>query len=129
MENQYPLLMDRIQSSFIDAVLIIILMFSFANLLDKFDNVPDWVRIAMFVGLFIIYEPLCMTIGATLGNYVKGIRVRKSTDTAKRINFFQAIVRYPVKVFLGWISFLTINSNPQRRAIHDLVSGSVMIKL
>ena len=129
MEEKYPQLTERIQSTFIDTVLIIILMFVFANILDKFDNVPDWVRIAMFAGLFIAYEPFCMTLGSTLGNYIKGIRVRKNSDPTKRINIFQAIIRYPIKVMLGWISFLTINSNPKRRAIHDLASGSVMIKL
>ena len=129
MLEKYPQLSDRIQSTFIDTILIIIMMFVFASILDKYENVPDWVRIAMFVGLFIVYEPFCMTIGATLGNYLKGIRVRKYSDTTKRINIFQAIIRYPIKVLLGWISFLTINSNPKRRAIHDLVSGSVMIKL
>ena len=129
MEEKYPQLTDRIQSAFIDAILIVILMFVFASILDKFDNVPDWVRIVMFAGLFIAYEPLCMTLGSTLGNYLKGIRVRKNSDSTKRINIFQAIIRYPVKMFLGWVSFLTIHTNPKRRAIHDLVSGSVMIKL
>lgn len=129
MEEKYPQLTDRIQSTFIDTILIIILMFAFASILDKFDNVPDWVRMVMFAGLFIAYEPLCMTLGSTLGNYLKGIRVRKNSDSTKHINIFQAIIRYPVKVLLGWVSFLTINSNPKRRAIHDLVSGSVLIKL
>ena len=129
MEEKYPQLTDRIQSTFIDTILIVILMFVFASILDKFENVPDWVRMGMFAGLFIAYEPLCMTLGSTLGNYLKGIRVRKNSNSTKRINIFQAIIRYPVKVLLGWISFLTINSNPKRRAIHDLVSGSVMIKL
>ena len=82
----------------------------------------------MFIGLFIAYEPLCLVFGCTLGNYLKGIRVRKASDTTKRINIFQAIIRYPIKLGLGWILFLTINSNPKRRAIHDLTSGSVMIK-
>ena len=129
MKEKYPQLTDRVQSTFIDTILIIILMFAFAGILDKFDNVPDWVRIALFAGLFIVYEPLCMTLGCTLGNYLKRIRVRKDSNPAKRINIFQAIIRYPIKVLLGWISFLTINSNPKRRAIHDLVSGTVMIKL
>ena len=129
MEEKYPELKDRIQSTLIDTILIVILMFAFATILDKFDYVPDWVRIILFVGLFIAYEPLCMTLGCTLGNYLKRIRVRKNSDSTERINLFQAIVRYPIKVFLGWISFLTIHSNPKRRAIHDLVSGSVMIKL
>jgi uncharacterized RDD family membrane protein YckC len=104
-------------------------MFAFASILDYCQNAADWVRIVMFVTLFIVYEPLCMVFGFTLGNYIKGIRVRRCSDTTKRINLFQSIVRYPIKISLGWISFLTINSNPKRRAIHDLASGTVMIKL
>jgi len=129
MEDKYPELTDRIQSALIDTIFIVIMMFVFAAILDKFENVPDWVRIAMFVGLLFVYEPLCMSIGFTLGNYIKGIRVRKNADSTKRINIFQAIIRYPIKLILGWISFLTIGADPKRRAIHDLVSGSVMIKL
>jgi uncharacterized RDD family membrane protein YckC len=129
MQEKYPLLIERIQSTLIDSVLIILLMFLFSNILDKMQNPPDWIRIAMFVGIWLVYEPLCTSIGFTLGNYIKGIRVRKAETTAKKINFFQAIIRYIFKVLLGWISFLTISSNPKRRAIHDLISGSVMIKL
>ncbi len=129
MNEKYPQLTDRVQSTFVDTVLIIIMMFLFATILDRFENIPDWVRIAMFAGIFVVYEPLCMTFGFTLGNFIKGIRVRKISDPTKRINILQAIIRYPVKVLLGWISFLTIHSNSKRRAIHDLVSGSVMIKL
>jgi len=129
MADQYPQLTDRIQSTFIDLILIIIMIFVFASILDRYENVPDWVRVAMFAALFVAYEPLCMTFGSTLGNYIKGIRVRKVRDTTKRINFFQAIIRYPVKILLGWVSFITIGTDPKRRAIHDLVSGTVMIKL
>jgi uncharacterized RDD family membrane protein YckC len=129
MEEKYPELRDRIQSTFIDLLLLILLMYVFARILENYPGAPDWVKIALFVGLFIVYEPLSMTLGCTLGNYLKGIRVRKDSDFTKRINILQAIIRYPVKFFLGWISFMTIHSNPKRRAIHDLVSGSVMIKL
>jgi uncharacterized RDD family membrane protein YckC len=129
MEEKYPQLTERVQSTMIDLILIIVLMFVFASVLDKYENVPDWVRVWMFALLFIIYEPLFMTFGFTLGNYIKGIRVRKNADSTKPINIFQAITRYPIKILLGWLPFLTINSNPKRRAIHDLVSGSVMIKI
>lgn len=129
MEEKYPQLAERIQSTFIDLFLIIILLFVFTNIIDRFDNVPDWVRIVLFIFLFIAYEPFCMTLGCTLGNYLKGIRVRKNLDPTKRINIFQAVARYPIKVLLGWVSFITINMNPKKRAIHDFVSGSVMIKL
>ena len=129
MLEKYPPLTDRIQSTFIDTMLIIILMFVFSNILERYEHVPDWVRIVLFSFLFLVYEPLCMTIGCTLGNYIKNIRVRKFSDTTKKINIIEALLRYPIKVMLGWVSFLTINSNPKRRAIHDLISGSVMIKL
>ena len=100
-----------------------------ASVIDKYEHVPDGVRIALFVGLFVLYEPLFTALGCTLGNYIKGIRVRKNSNTSQKINILQAMIRYPVKFLLGWVSFLTISSNPQRRAIHDLVAGSVMIKL
>ena len=127
--KKYPLLADRIQSTFIDTMLLIILMFVFSSILERFENVPDWVRITLFASLFLVYEPLCTTIGGTLGNQLKGIRVRKASNNSKKINIIQALVRYIFKIGLGWISFLTINSNPQKRAIHDIIAGSVMIKI
>lgn len=129
MEEQYPELRARIQSTFIDTLLLVSLMYAFSVMLDKFEHTPDWVRMALFIGLFMIYEPISMTLGCTLGNFLMGIRVRKYSDTAKKINILQAIVRYPIKFALGWISFLTIHSTPKKRAIHDLASGTVMIKL
>lgn len=129
MELKYPELSDRIQSSFIDLLLLVVMMFIFASVLDRFENAPEWVTMVMFVSLFIIYEPLFQTFGCTAGNYVKGIRVRKSANPAKKINFLQALIRYPVKFLLGWVSFLTIGADPKRRAIHDMVAGSVMLKV
>lgn len=129
MEPQYPELSTRIKSTVIDSVLICLLIFACANLLDNLKNVPDWVRMALFVALFLVYEPVSMVFGSTFGNYLMGIRVRQTADTSRRINIFQALIRYPFKVLLGWISFLTVTSNPKRRAIHDLVSGTIMIKL
>jgi len=126
---KYPLLGDRIQSTFIDTVLIIILMFIFASVLDRFENVPDWVRITLFALVWFVYDPLCTSLGFTLGNYIKGLRVRQYKDVNKRINIIQAILRYIIKISLGWISFLTINTNKEKRAIHDFAAGSVVIKI
>jgi uncharacterized protein YneF (UPF0154 family) len=103
------------------------MMIIVSSILGNFSNVPDWLRIVLFIAIFIIYEPVCVAFGCTIGNYIKRIRVKKYTDINSRINFFQAMIRYTVKVCLGWLSFLTIHSNPSRRAIHDFASGSVMI--
>jgi uncharacterized RDD family membrane protein YckC len=129
MEERYPSLVSRLQSSFIDLILIIILMFVFSTVLENFTAVPNWIRIALFVLLFVAYEPLCTSLGFTLGNFIIGIRVRKEENTSKRITIFQAIIRYIFKFALGWLSFVTIHGNPQKRAIHDIVAGSVMIKV
>jgi len=103
-------------------------MFIFASILERYDNVPDWIRIVLFFGIWGIYEPVCTSLGYTIGNFAKQIRVRKVSDTRKRINIIQALFRYLLKFSLGWISFLTMHLNPQRRAIHDFAAGTVMIK-
>jgi uncharacterized RDD family membrane protein YckC len=128
LQVDYPTLSDRVQSSFIDGILIIFLMFITSSVLERYENAPDWIRIALFFGIWGIYEPVCTSLGFTVGNYMKGIRVRKISDTHQRINFMQALLRYMFKAGLGWISFLTMHFNPQRRAIHDFVAGSIMIR-
>lgn len=128
VERQYPSLSDRVQSTFIDSILIVILMFIFSSWLDRFENAPDWIRMVLFVGLWGVYEPLCTTFGCTVGNYVKNIRVRNQNDRSRRINIPQAFVRYIGKISLGWLSFVTIHANKEKRAIHDLIAQSVMVK-
>jgi uncharacterized RDD family membrane protein YckC len=125
---EYPDLSERVQSTFIDLIFIVIMMFCCASVLDRYENAPDWIRIALFFGLWAVYEPLCTSLGGTIGNLVKGIRVRSNGDVGKKINILQALLRYIIKCLLGWISFITIHGNPQRRAIHDLAAGSVMIR-
>ena len=132
MEVKYPDLKTRVQSTFIDTIFMVALMFVAATLLDKINPSQDgedgWIRGIIFILIWGIYEPVAMTIGCTLGNYLMKIRVKKHFDNTKRINLLQAYIRFVVKILLGWISFLTIHSNKERRAIHDFVAGSVMIE-
>jgi uncharacterized RDD family membrane protein YckC len=126
--EEYALLIDRVQSMFIDLVFIIVMMFVITAVLDRFGDPPDWVRIVLFFGLWAIYEPLCTMLGCTLGQYIKKLRVRDFQHPSRRINIFRAFIRYILKTLLGWFSFLTIHASKERRAIHDHVSGSVMLK-
>lgn len=127
--NEYPLLTDRLKSTFIDLMVIIGLMFLCSIMLDGLPESAGWVRGVCFVTVFVLYDPLCTAFGCTVGNYVMKIRVRQYDDYTKRINFFFALMRYIVKVLLGWLSFLTIHSNVARRAIHDMVGGSVVVNV
>jgi hypothetical protein len=103
-------------------------MYLLTHLFSIFKNVPDEIRLSAFLLLFGGYEPICTAFGATLGHYLTRIRVRKLSDTSQRINILQSFIRYPIKVALGMYAYLSISRNPQRRAIHDLARGSVMIK-
>jgi uncharacterized RDD family membrane protein YckC len=55
--------------------------------------------------------------------------VKDHSDTHRRIGVFASFIRYVFKTVLGWLSFLTITANKERRAIHDLISGSVVINI
>lgn len=127
-EFEYPSLLQRIQSTVIDWLVILGLMVFFAQIANQIENIPVVVR-GIFLGLILLYEPLCITFGCTLGNYLLKIRVRQNENELQKINIFQAVIRYVVKIFLGWISFVTIHANAKKRAIHDIAASSVMIKI
>jgi uncharacterized RDD family membrane protein YckC len=127
MKQNYPSVLDRTKSNLIDTILLIACMLLFTDVLDKFANVPSWARAILFLSL-LMYEPICTTFGATLGNDKMKIRVRKNSNTNERLNLFQAIFRYFFKIIFGWISFITIFISPKSRTIHDIIVGSVMVK-
>ena len=131
MDIVYPSLSKRVQSLFIDGLLMIVLMMLSGWVLDKInpqqEEGDEWIRAALFIGIWGVYEPLAMTFGCTLGNYLMKIRVRKHSDGHKRINIAQAYMRFIVKFFLGWISFITVTLTKDKRAIHDFASGSIML--
>ena len=74
------------------------------------------------------YEPLLNSVACTVGQIVMGIRVRRYRDRSRRINLLQGYFRWLFKFILGWYSFLTLTRTKERRAVHDIVSGSIMLK-
>jgi uncharacterized RDD family membrane protein YckC len=128
MEESYPSILDRIKSTLIDTIILIACMLLFADILEMFDNVPNWVRMFLFVSL-LLYEPICVAFAGTFGNMKMKIRVRKNSDATQQINIVQSIIRYFFKVVLGWISFLAIFMSPKSRTLHDMICGSIMIKV
>ena len=127
MNPQYPSLLDRTKSITMDTLFLVGIMFALSELLNFFKDVPDWLKMVLFI-LLLMYEPLCTAFGVTLGQDKMEIRVRKVSDETKRINIFQAILRFVFKYIFGWLSFITLFTSQKKRAIHDIVSGIVMIK-
>jgi len=126
---EYPSLVKRVQSIFIDTVLIIIAMVVISAVLSNIQNTHDWIRVALFVFLFFVYEPVFVAFTqGTIGNRLMGIQVKQVADENKRPTLLQSYLRFVFKFFLGWLSFITMHFNVQRRAIHDLVGKTVMLQ-
>lgn len=122
----YEGISDRIKSTFFDFVIIGILMFAGTYIIDLFGEVST--RVRMFTFIVYLYEPLFVSVfGGTVGHLSNNLRVRKVEDESKKINVFQALLRYTVKIILGIISFFTMRFDDKSRAIHDMVVGSVVV--
>lgn len=126
---EYPSLVTRIQSNFIDGGLLLGFMFTFASMVGDSESMPGWTKALLFVAVWILYEPLCTAYGATLGNYLMGIRVRNVNDYSQKISLPYAFVRVFVKGFFGIYSFVSVHFNPRRRALHDLAANSIMLEV
>ncbi|NJK96334.1 MAG: RDD family protein [Bacteroidales bacterium] len=122
-----PSIKIRYASILIDAIVITLFAFSISSILDKIESVPDFVRGTLFIFLLGLYEPLLLSTGCTIGQLLLNIRVRRFNDPQKKIYFHMALIRFVIKVSLGWLSFITVTFNKNRRAIHDFAGNSVMI--
>lgn len=125
----YPSLKERVQAVFFDGMIILFIAFISFGALDSLGFADSAIKAPLFILLFVLYDPLMIAFaGGTIGHKMINLEVRQSMDHEKRINIILAIFRFIVKTLLGWISLLTITSNEEKRAIHDFVSNSVVLK-
>jgi uncharacterized RDD family membrane protein YckC len=122
-----PSIKTRYFSMLIDIIVIILLSLAISTVLEKISQVPDYIRGFLFLFVIILYEPILVTIGTTIGQYFLDIKVRNFNNPELKLSFPKVLLRFVIKVFLGWLSFLTVTFNVNRRAIHDFASGSIMI--
>lgn len=126
-----PPLIQRIKSTIIDTAVIFILMLIASKVLQSLDIESGSVN-AILIVLILLYEPICISLGKTLGQKITGLKVSRLNNyiengETKKLNFFLAFARYMSKVLLGWISLLTIHSDKYGQAIHDKIGSSVML--
>lgn len=121
-----PYLVTRYKAALIDGLL----QFGIFALLMVLTKDPENRPTAFIVFLIIalLYEPILLTsFAGTIGHKVMRIKIKSLQDTSKNINLFQGLIRIFSKILLGWLSFLTINFNPEHRAIHDYLSSSIVL--
>lgn len=127
-ELNYAGLILRIKAVFTDMVVVVGMIFLVANIFDtlQVESIPA--KISAFIFIFLLYDPLFTSLfGGTIGHFIIGIRVKQGGNTSKNIQFHYAVVRYVVKVLLGGISLITVTSNSESKAIHDMLVDSVVI--
>lgn len=128
-QPEFAELKDRMKALYTDLVIYVIFIFMVSAILDNIKDVPTSIRIFAFVFIFLIYDPLFTSLfGGTIGHLANRLRVKRSSDMEKKIIFPVAIIRFVIKALLGGISLLTTSSNMKNQAIHDLVSGSVVLR-
>ncbi len=127
MENNYAKLSTRVKAAVIDSIVLMILMYSATEIFNLFESVSNTFRILVFIFIFLLYEPILVSIfGATIGHFFNDIVVKKEKNETQNINFPSAIIRFILKASLGWLSLLTINGNKKGQAIHNSFVKSIV---
>lgn len=129
MDNsKFPGITERIKSIYYDLFSLGVLIILIGQLPFINDDLPFWLRISFFVFIFFLYEPLCVSFfGGSIGHFAVGIRVKRNSDHSRNIPIYMSVLRYAVKIFLGVISFISIQNSNKNKAIHDIVADSVVI--
>lgn len=124
-----PSLKTRYITTLIDVFIIVLISLGIGFLFELIGNVPEYLRGLVFAIVIVLYEPIFVATACTPGQYFNGVRVRKFKSPNDKISFFNALFRIISKSLLGWLSFITLNFNKNKRAIHDYVSGSFVIEI
>ncbi|XWN38173.1 MAG: RDD family protein [Balneola sp.] len=128
IEYSYPYLIERFKAFFLDLCFQVFLMGTFAYLFSLFENPLPQIRLFTLLSIFFLYDPIFVSFfGGTIGHYILGLRVKQNQSEHKNINFILAFGRYIAKLLLGWFSLLTVSASQKKRALHDMISGSVVI--
>lgn len=128
MESIYAGLQNRIKAAVVDGILLMVMMYSITEILKFFNDVPSSLRMYLFILVFVLYEPLMVSIlGFTAGHYYFDIKVKREDNHTKNIIFPLALLRFILKLSLGWVALLTVTGTKKKQAIHDKVVKSVVL--
>ena len=121
-----PTISRRYLSTFIDGIFIssVFIAASFAITSDS--ALASNTRVAVLFIMFFFCEPIFTSRFCTIGQKITGIRVR-AIGTYERISIPAAYLRIVIKLFLGFLSLLSIPITRDRRAIHDFAAGSIVM--
>jgi len=121
---RYPNLLRRYLASLIDGAVVFGLLVLYMR--DPLRSARSQDVLYWPLLLLALYEPLLTRYFCTLGQLVTGIRVR-SEFGGQRVPIWRVFIRLFVKYLLGILSFIFMPGHPQKRAIHDLAAGTIVV--
>jgi len=121
---QYPSLLRRYIASLIDGatIFVVFVIYMRSPLRLAQSQAPNYWPLL----LLTLYEPLLTRYLCTPGQLLMRIRVRTEPDI-ERVPVLRTFIRLAVKYFLGIISFVFMPAHPQKRALHDLAAGTIVV--
>lgn len=126
-EMEFPPIMKRLFSTALDYGLLAFIIYLILEVVGYKEDKTVFMFAGSALFQFLIYEPILVAFACTFGQYMLNIRVRDIEDDEEKISIANAYKRTILKALLGWVSFITINIKPERRAIHDMAGKSVVI--
>ncbi len=123
----FPSLSKRIQALFIDSLIIFIIFLGFSYLFDFLKDENEYLRIFIFIFMLFLYEPILIYFfKGTIGQQILNLKVTNYDNPNKKLRLLNSFLRFLIKWSLGWLSFISIMFNTKNRAIHDIVSNSIV---
>lgn len=126
IEIRFPRFVKRFQAANIDGFIIVFLIFGLGAILPSLP-IAGPLKGIFFVLVVLAVEPGMVSLtGGTIGHHLRGLRIQNNA-TGANLNPFFALIRFIVKYPLGVITFITMLTTKRHRAIHDLLSNSVVV--
>lgn len=123
-------LSKRRNAVYIDYLVYAGIIFLAGTAAGQLDDSQYALRILIVICCLLIYEPLMVSLfGCTIGHRFNSLRVRKDVPEYRKLNFFEAFLRFLIKLVLGRISFSIVHNNSNRKAIHDKTMNSTVLEL
>ena len=125
-ELRYPRLYRRIQAAIIDSTIFLVILLGAGMILAPIEIHGGFKFGGVAILLFILEPGLVSITGGTIGHHLRGLRIQDHWY-GTNLNIFRATIRFLVKFLLGWLSFVFILLTKKHQAIHDKISGSVVV--
>lgn len=123
----YPRLLRRVQAVLIDSIIFPLGVIGSVYLSGAIVTNETWVKaLFLFAPVFILEPFLVSFTGGTIGHHLLKLRVRKIKED-KNINIVVAIVRFFMKIMLGWMSLVLVLITKRHQAIHDYLLSTIVV--